>query len=338
MALRGDLGLTGVPLLVRYLARERGDAHLELEQGQAQFSLDLVGGVLHCLPPASSDRRTGAISGRVLDQLVQRGAALREEVSPQASPLRDLLTRRGLGRDERRASIQDLLTGVLGANAGTFELNFRAPHARLQRAIEGGKTIAFQVPELLREASKRKPTIRLTTPGPSRGVEGAGEGWRVFLEVATVRRLNGTFTVLRGSLRHELLLVDGVAHAGATPLPDRAALCALLAWGGGGFGFVPRRSKTPGPALEGGLLEELAAQAASWSSLLSLVSGPSAVFAFTSVAAESESSQVFGLDLVGEINGKRSLRELADNSPQAVLEVVRTIADLVTLGFVQRVL
>ena len=190
----------------------------------------------------------------------------------------------------------------------------------------------------MRAAHQLKPSVRLTTPGRSRGVEGAGAGWRVFLEVAAVRRLNGTLTICGGQAHYPVLLVDGVAHEASTPLPDREALCALLAWGKGGFEFVPRRPKTAGAALEEGVLEELAAQATAWSTLLSLVSGPSAVFAFANAEAESESSLVFGLDLVKSIDGKRSLAEQAESSPQPLLEVVRTLADLVTLGHVQRVL
>jgi len=333
--LRGDLGLVGVPLLIRYLARERSDARLELDQGRSHLSLDFVGGSLHCLSP-SGDRRSGALSGRVLAQLLQRGEALKAEVAPQTFPLRELLTQRGMSGDERQGQILDLLARACLGREGTFELNFRPPSARLRRAIEGDKTLAFQVPQVIRRAQALKGKVGLVAPGRQRRVEGAGRGIPVFLEVAVTRRLSGTLT-LRGRERsYEVLLVKGVGHAASEPPPDRAAISSLVAWGSGSFTFEARRATDPGQALPANLLAEFAAQAANWSTLLGLVSGPTAVFAFATTAAETESSQVFGLELVSAINGRRTLRELCADSDQP-LEVVRTVADLVTLGFVQRV-
>lgn len=336
MALRGDLGLVGVPLLIKSLAREGSDARLELDQGRSHVSLDFVGGTLHCLSP-SGDRRSGALSGRVLAQLLQRGEALKAEVPPQTFPLRELLTQRGLSGDERQAKILDLLARACLGREGTFELTFRTPSARLRRAIDGDKTLSFTVPQVIRRAQALKGQVGLMAPGRQRSVEGAGPGIPVFLEVAKTRRFNGTMT-LRGRERsYEVLLSGGVGHASpGEPVPDRSELPELLAWGGGSFDFKASRPREVGDPLPSDLLAEFAAQAASWSALLSLVSGPTAVFAFASTAAETESSQVFGLELVSAINGRSTLRELCEDSDQP-LEVVRTVADLVTLGFVQRV-
>jgi hypothetical protein len=327
--------LVGVPLLIRYLARERSDARLELDQGHAHLSLDFVDGAIQCQSP-SGDRRSGALSGRVLAQLLQRGEALKAEVRPQTFPLRELLTQRGLSPDERRAQILELLARACLGREGTFELNFRAPSARLRRAVEGDKTIALQVPHVIRRAQALKGKVGLVAPGRQRRVEGAGRGTPLFLEVAATRRLNGTLT-LRGLERsYEVLLADGLGHAGPEAAPKREGVSQLVAWGGGSFSFEARRPAELGAPLPRELLEEFAAQAASWSTLLSLVAGPTAVFAFASTAAETESSQVFGLELVSSIDGRRTLRELCAESDQP-LEVVRTVADLVTLGFVQRV-
>ena len=269
-------------------------------------------------------------------QLLQRGEALKSEVPPQTFPLRELLTQRGLSGDERQALILDLLARACLGREGTFELSFRSPSPRLRRAIEGDKTLAFQVPQVIRRAQALKGKVGLVAPGRQRRVEGAGRGIPVFLEVAATRRLSGTLT-LRGRERsYEVLLAEGVGHSGAEPPPDRTAIPALVAWGGGSFVFEARRPTALGEPLPQALLDEFAAQAANWSTLLSLVSGPTAVFAFATTAAETESSQVFGLELVSAINGRRTLRELCADSDQP-LEVVRTVADLVTLGFVQRV-
>lgn len=335
MALRGDLGLVGVPLLIRYLARERSDARLDLDQGRAHYSLDFVGGALHCLTP-SGDRRSGALSGRVLAQLLQRGEALKADVPPQSFPLRELLTQRGMSADERQGRLLDLVAKVCLGREGTFELTFRAPSPRLRRAIEGDKTFSLQVPQVIRRAQALKGKVGLVAPGRQRKVEGAGRGIPVFLEVAATRKLHGTLTLRSNERSYQIHLVGGEPHAGPNTPPSREEVPSLVAWGGGSFGFEAHKVREAGDPLPREVLEEFAAQAANWSTLLSLVSGPTAVFAFASTAAETESSQVFGLELVSSINGRRTLRELCADSDQP-LEVVRTVADLVTLGFVQRV-
>lgn len=326
----------GVPLLIRHLGRERSDARLELDQGPIHLSLDFVGGGVHCLSPKTRERRSGALSGRVLAQLLQRGEALRDDVSPQEFPLRDLLTQRGLSGGDRRSGVLDLLAEACLGREGSFDLTFRAPRPRLARAIESEKTIAFQIPEVIRRAQALKGKVGLVAPGQQRKVEGAGRGIPVFLEVAKTRRLNGTLSLRGREGSFEVFLVNGEGHAGPQLPPTREEIPEVVAWGGSRFEFAARRPAEIGAALPDGLLEEFAAQAASWSTLLGLVSGPNAVFAFATTAAETESSQVFGLELVSAIDGRRTLRELAAGSAQP-LEVVRTIADLVTLGFVQRV-
>ena len=308
--------MVGAPLLIRALGATGCDARLTLEHEGEAVSLDCVGGALHCLRPSAGERRSGALSARTLARLLERSSAISAQATPLSRPLESLLAQPGLSADERRAGIHELLVRISGWHEGKFELSLQPPPLKLLKSVEAEKTLAFSPNEL----------------------EGAGEGLRVFLEVASARRLNGTLSLRGSALLRTVLFVSGAPHGAHAASLAREDLDPLVAWGGLSFDFVPKRPRETPPPLPEGLLDELAHQAASWKALLALVVGPAAVFRFVDEEAELESSQVFGLEgLVGSIDGRRSLSELIAASGQPTLEVIRTLADLVTLGFVQRV-
>lgn len=330
--------MVGAPLLIRALGAEGCDARLTLEYEGEAVHLDCVGGALHCLRPSAGERRSGALSARTLARLLERSSAISAQATPLSRPLESLLAQPGLSADERRAGIHALLVRISGWHEGKFELSLQPPPLKLLKSVEAEKTLAFSPNELLRGAARQQPSLRLRAPDQARRVEGAGEGLRVFLEVASARRLNGTLSLRGSALLRTVLFVSGAPHGAHAASLAREDLDPLVAWGGLSFDFVPKRPRETPPPLPEGLLDELAHQAASWKALLALVVGPAAVFRFVDEEAELESSQVFGLEgLVGSIDGRRSLSELIAASGQPTLEVIRTLADLVTLGFVQRV-
>ena len=331
--------MVGAPLLLRALGVERCDGRLTLELDGEALDLDCVGGVLQCVRPRAGERRSGALSGRTLARLLERSSAISGKGSFVARPLQNLLAEAGLSAELRRTAIHELLVRVAGWHEGKFSLELSPPSTKLRAAIEGGKTLAYNPLELLRAAGRAQPSQRLRAPDEIRKVEGQGDGLRVFLEIAAARRLNGTLSLRGSTLLRAVLFVSGVAHAAHAASLTREDVDPLVAWGGLSFEFVPKRPRETPPPLPDGLLSEVAHQSASWKALLALVAGPRAVFSFVSQEAELESTQVFGLEgLVGSINGKRTLGQLVETTGQPVLEVVRTLADLVTLGFVQRVL
>lgn len=337
-ALSGDLALVGAPLLLRDLGSAARDARLELECGRESVTLELIRGVVHCLPPSSGERRSGSVSGRTLTQLLERGAALREGEAPQRFPLREALAARGASAEQRRAGAREVLLRAAGWHEGRFRLELGPPAERLRQGEAAGKTWAFQPGELLREVPRHQPAVKLLAPDRERRVEGAGAGLELFLEVARLRRLNGTLALRGGELQRGALLVDGVLHGAHAASLGAGDAGALTTWGGLSFEFVPRRPRETPPPLPAELVAELAAQAASWASVLALLGGPQAVFRFQDPAAADEAAQVFGLDaLAGRLDGATPLGELLPGGANPPLELLRTLADLVTLGSLLRV-